>query len=261
MKLKKKLSIITFIVLTNLISSQTKNICGEVTYKFTTDLAYNYVENYKLTFNNFKSYCEERGSDKEISKKTEEEKQEGLQQNFIIGRKNKTKKFYYNTRYNFYVNDNYLNNVLLFEESPLKEKWQLLNETKKLSNFSCKKATILFRGRTYIAWYSTEIPLPFGPWKLRGLPGLILELYDTDKVFHVIANNVKLSNTDCNIDLDEKKLTNILTLSNYLDKKEELLDKMFAKMSSKRPKGTKPFKRDKNCNDCRKSVEIFNENK
>lgn len=59
--------------------------------------------------------------------------------------------------------------------------WSLKPETKNIGKFNCKKATALFRGRNYTAWYSPEIPLPYGPWKLQGLPGLILEAYDTDK--------------------------------------------------------------------------------
>ncbi len=59
--------------------------------------------------------------------------------------------------------------------------WELKKETKKIGKFLCKKATAQFRGRNYTAWYATEIPLPYGPWKLQGLPGIILEAYDTNK--------------------------------------------------------------------------------
>jgi hypothetical protein len=40
-----------------------------------------------------------------------------------------------------------------------------------------------FRGRHYIAWYSEEIPVADGPWKFGGLPGFILEVYDTDSYY------------------------------------------------------------------------------
>ncbi|WP_310557214.1 GLPGLI family protein [Flavobacterium sp.] len=62
--------------------------------------------------------------------------------------------------------------------------WKLFNETKKIGIFECKKAIAFFRGREYTAWYTNEIPVPFGPWKLQGLPGLILEAYDTDEKFY-----------------------------------------------------------------------------
>lgn len=59
--------------------------------------------------------------------------------------------------------------------------WELTSETKKIGDHVVHKATCHFRGRDYTAWFTTDIPLPYGPWKLQGLPGLILEAYDTHK--------------------------------------------------------------------------------
>jgi GLPGLI family protein len=67
--------------------------------------------------------------------------------------------------------------IYIEEERPVID-WELKKETKKIGNFKAKKAIGEFRGRTYTAWYTTEIPLPYGPWKLQGLPGLILEAHD-----------------------------------------------------------------------------------
>jgi GLPGLI family protein len=57
--------------------------------------------------------------------------------------------------------------------------WQLSAETKKIDTLSCQKAVGRFRGRTYTAWYTKEIPIAAGPWKLHGLPGLIVEAEDS----------------------------------------------------------------------------------
>jgi len=48
----------------------------------------------------------------------------------------------------------------------------------------CQKAEGDFRGRHYIAWFSNKILIPDGPWKLCGLPGLILEAYDEKKTVY-----------------------------------------------------------------------------
>ena len=57
--------------------------------------------------------------------------------------------------------------------------WQLTAETKTIDSISCQKAIGKFRGRTYSAWYAKEIPVAVGPWKLHGLPGLIVEAEDS----------------------------------------------------------------------------------
>ena len=47
--------------------------------------------------------------------------------------------------------------------------------------YPCHKATTHFRGRDYVAWYTEEIPYPYGPYKFGGLPGLITCIYDTQR--------------------------------------------------------------------------------
>jgi GLPGLI family protein len=59
--------------------------------------------------------------------------------------------------------------------------WQILQETKMIEGISVTKAKCEHRGRTYTAWFAPSIPISNGPWKLGGLPGLILEAYDDEK--------------------------------------------------------------------------------
>jgi hypothetical protein len=48
---------------------------------------------------------------------------------------------------------------------------------------NCQKALTTFRGRSYIAWFAPDIPLSAGPYKFRGLPGLIVKVEDTKSNF------------------------------------------------------------------------------
>lgn len=61
--------------------------------------------------------------------------------------------------------------------------WQISNVTDTVSSYSCRKATLNFRGRDYVAWFTSDIPVSDGPWKFAGLPGLILKIEDTQGLF------------------------------------------------------------------------------
>ena len=69
--------------------------------------------------------------------------------------------------------------------------WKLLNENRTINGYKCKKAIANFGGRSWIAWYTPEIPLLAGPYIFCGLPGLIFELTDLEKVFYFTVSSVK----------------------------------------------------------------------
>lgn len=77
-----------------------------------------------------------------------------------------------------------------YEEAWEKPEWSISEETKEISGYQCLKATTKYRGREWEAWFAPEIPIPDGPWKLCGLPGLILEAYDTHKDYCFTATSI-----------------------------------------------------------------------
>ena len=53
--------------------------------------------------------------------------------------------------------------------------WTLTDDTLTVSSYRCQQATATFRGVAWTVWYTEEIPSSAGPWRLRGLPGLIVK--------------------------------------------------------------------------------------
>ena len=61
-----------------------------------------------------------------------------------------------------------------YEETP-DIAWTLTDDTLTVSGYLCQQATVTFRGVEWHVWYTEEIPSSAGPWRLRGLPGLIVK--------------------------------------------------------------------------------------
>lgn len=59
--------------------------------------------------------------------------------------------------------------------------WKISPEKEKIGEYSTQKATTEFAGRKWTAWFAEELPFQDGPYKFRGLPGLIVKLEDESK--------------------------------------------------------------------------------
>lgn len=56
--------------------------------------------------------------------------------------------------------------------------WELTDSVTNVLGYECHGAVCSFRGRRWTVFYAEEIPLADGPWKLHGLPGLIMKASD-----------------------------------------------------------------------------------
>jgi GLPGLI family protein len=70
-----------------------------------------------------------------------------------------------------------------FTENIKPMEWIITEDTLTVLNYLCQKATTSFRGRNYTAWFNIEIPINEGPWKLYGLPGIIMKVEDSDNTY------------------------------------------------------------------------------
>lgn len=111
--------------------------------------------------------------------------------------------------------------------------WIKSNETKTIYNLLCKKATCTFRGRDYIAWYSTDLSNNYGPWKFSGLPGLMLEVYDSENEVHF---SVKKISIPFNAAIKIKPM-NIIPFDKVKRIQKEKIDELIQTMESKQERG------------------------
>lgn len=72
---------------------------------------------------------------------------------------------------------------LRYTEPMSKPKWTLVPKDSIIADYHCQQAKTEYLGRHWTAWFTTEIPYSDGPWKLYGLPGLILHAEEREGLF------------------------------------------------------------------------------
>ena len=112
----------------------------------------------------------------------------------------------------------------IFSLNPNENKWEILNETKKIDNFNCIKAkftTLLDNTNevTYFAWFTPELPFQAGPKDFMGLPGVILEV--GIGTYSFVAKSI-------NLNPSEAELSKVVMPDGTLITREEL-DKIVQK--------------------------------
>src|SRR5690606_14558792 len=137
-----------------------------------------------------------------------------------------------------YFFDKIAKDVFLVQDIYSEFQWNITQETKEVSGYTCIKATAKYRGRTWEVWFTPDIAVSSGPWKLHGLPGLILEAYDITKKYTYVATKIEYKKNDL-IDKDFKELCQThnkkpITYKQFLEDKEEARLNFHQELSQKR---------------------------
>ncbi|MEE1899147.1 GLPGLI family protein [Flavobacterium rakeshii] len=106
--------------------------------------------------------------------------------------------------------------------------WEIGESTKNILGYNCQSAIGNYRGRNYIVFFTTDIPVQNGPHTFDNLPGLILEISSSDNVVHFLAESIK--------QVDEK-IYNPFTKREYIDWEQFkiLYKKYFERMTNYKP--------------------------
>lgn len=105
-----------------------------------------------------------------------------------------------------------------YHETTVPLEWKITEEQKEFEGYVVQKATTSFAGREYEAWFTLEISIPDGPYVFSGLPGLIVELYDTEKHYHFELEGVEKLETSRVFEID---ITNVLEKSEFKKSKRD----------------------------------------
>lgn len=82
--------------------------------------------------------------------------------------------------------------IFSFEEPELQ--WRILSDTKLIQGFTCRLAqTATETGDTFFAWYTEDLPIPDGPFRFKGLTGIVLEVYNKTRTIEISAATIKKS--------------------------------------------------------------------
>lgn len=83
--------------------------------------------------------------------------------------------------------------------------WKLVEGDTLIIGYPCHKAICQFRGRTWTAWYTLDLPFDNGPWKLGGLPGLILAASESKNEFSFTATGIEQLHQTVTISFQPKR--------------------------------------------------------
>ncbi len=119
----------------------------------------------------------------------------------------------------------YLNTILSsdlkYVESMPQIAWRLSDSAKNISGYECRQAQGALYGRTWIVWYTPDVPLSYGPYLLGGLPGLILSAYDTEGCFRFTLAGLEKANDNDVVSLVINKNVQKCTRKRYLQMRAE----------------------------------------
>jgi GLPGLI family protein len=156
---------------------------------------------------------------------------------FITNKDTTTSKYYVSKDSIVFLENIFVNRKftpVVVEEKTPQFNWQLKEGSSIISGMICNSASLNFRGRNFIVWYSPDIPTPFGPWKFYGLPGLITKVESDDKSILFQLSKLSYVNKE---DIKRPSSSRTITLQEYIRLQQSVFDDYLEKLRTQLPRG------------------------
>ena len=95
----------------------------------------------------------------------------------------------------------------IYEEGMGGFQWEMQDDRTEIIGFQVQKAICNYGGRTWEAWFAEELPFDDGPWKFHGLPGLILQVADTQGHYRFELVSVEVPEEGTKVEFEEQDYT------------------------------------------------------
>lgn len=108
--------------------------------------------------------------------------------------------------------------------------WKLLPDKKKIKNIECQLAqTVSESGDIFFAWFAPEIISTEGPFRFKGLSGLILEVYNSNKTIEITATEIKKSSEEIK-KIPYFRLLKIVDKNKFLQARKDFMENPYVYM-------------------------------
>lgn len=139
----------------------------------------------------------------------------------VLPKKTTTYQHYYRTRDSIYYLELEDQKEYLIIEALNQFEWTFTGNTKTILNYKCQEAMSRFRGRNFIAFFTTELPFKAAPWKFHGLPGTILSVATDDGTIEIEAIELQITSKEYDLENPAKIVRNRLSWEDFAKMKQE----------------------------------------
>lgn len=114
----------------------------------------------------------------------------------------------------------------VIEDSLYAPEWKIMNDMKEVAGHVCMNASWndTLKQQHILVWFALDMPVPAGPERLSGLPGIILEADINDGALTITANRIQLKKLENELDLPKKIKGKHITEEEYQAKIKEHLE-------------------------------------